>query len=65
MESYEKNKMNRGKFFITLGLSTFALSIFKFLPFKNFFFGNRINNKISVNVNSLAVKRQSMGKKNG
>lgn len=61
-ETINSNKIDRKKFFFSIGLISAGYFAFKQIPFLNFFKSNK--SKITISENPLAVKRQNMVSKN-
>lgn len=62
MESENSNKINRKKFFSSLGTGVISYLIFKSIPFS---IGKRMmDKKVIIEINPDAVRRTKIGEKN-
>jgi hypothetical protein len=64
MDENKSNNMKRSKFFKTLGLGVIGLTVLKSMSLKSLV-SEKPQKKISVKLNSLAVKREPSNKNNG
>ncbi|HSD62176.1 MAG TPA: hypothetical protein VLB50_00195 [Ignavibacteriaceae bacterium] len=63
LQKINSNKINRKKFFSSLGTGVISYFIFKAIPFS--FFGKRNEDKkVVIEINPDAVRRTKIGEKN-